>query len=78
MINIPPTGKNDDRPKVRRKSSAAPSSTGTNFKTQLEAVLNRDYSNDIDTLIEELREQERRFINMPDFYEMGRYKALVQ
>ena len=78
MIKIYPTGKGDDRSKVQRKPSNASVSAGTTFKTQLEAALNFEYEGAIDALMDELREQERRFIDMPNLYEMSRYRSLVQ
>jgi len=78
MIKIYPTGKGDDRPKVQRKSSNVSVGTGTPFKTQLESVLSHEYEGSIDVLMDELREQERRFIDMPNLYEMSRYRSLVQ
>ena len=79
MIKIYPVGgKGDDRPKVQRKSSNVSVGSGTTFKTQLESVLSHEFEGSIDALMDELREQERRFIDMPNPYEMNRYRSLVQ
>ena len=78
MIKIYPTGKGDDRSKVQRKPSSVSVSSGTAFKTQLESVLNHEFEGSIDALMDELREQERRFVDLPNLYEMNRYRSLVQ
>ena len=78
MIKIYPSGKGDDRSKVQRKSSSVSVSGGTTFKTQLESVLSHEYEGGIDALMDELHEQERRFVNLPNLYEMNRYRSLVQ
>jgi len=78
MIKIYPSGKGDDRSKVQRKSSNVSAGSGAAFKTQLESVLSHEFEGSIDVLMDELREQERRFVDMPSLYEMSRYKSLVQ
>jgi len=78
MIKIYPSGKGDDRPKVQRKSSNVSVGSGTTFKTQLESVLGHEFEGSIDALMNELREQEHRFVNLPNLHEMNRYRSLIQ
>ncbi|MDR3237353.1 MAG: YaaR family protein [Spirochaetia bacterium] len=81
MIKIyPSSGKpNDDSKKVKGKTSLSLSQIGSDFKAMLEsAIAPPQASEGINDLLDELHDQEKRFADSMSFYEMNRYRSLVQ
>ena len=80
MVKITVTGSGrDDRGRVKTRGKAETvSPTGTSFTQELTATLAQAVQGTLQDLMDDLRDQEQRFLDQQNLYEMGRYKALVQ
>ena len=69
----------DERTKVKgKKRSGAPAGTARAFREPLQQAVAAEVEGTIVDLMGNLAEQEKRFLDQQNLYEMGRYKALVQ
>ena len=80
MIEIPRTGlKQQTRPggKPGSKNGVGISSS-SKFLTELDNRIATDYAVEMDEIMGDLMEQEKRFLDMQSLYELEKYKALVR
>ncbi len=63
--------------KSRRKSSSVKENDKT-FSQELETNITREYSGSIDELLNELKEEEKRFLSSQTMTDLNNYKALVK
>ena len=54
------------------------SGSRTDFASELSSAITFEFEGSIDQLMNDLREQEKRFLDMQSAYELERYKALVK
>jgi uncharacterized protein YaaR (DUF327 family) len=80
MIEIPKTNtKNDTRTRRKSGGSAKISSVNSNrFASELTSAIHFDFPGSIDELMDELKDQEREFIDRQSLYELARYRQLVR
>ncbi len=80
MIEIPPTGLKQqtraDRKPVKKGGVGGASSS--RFSSELDSRINSDIRIDMDELMGDLLEQEKRFLDMQSLYELEKYKILVR
>jgi uncharacterized protein YaaR (DUF327 family) len=76
---IQPGHARDDKSKIKsKKKSSAVGKSGLTFAAELQNAVAFDIHGTLDDLLEDLSEQEKRFMNTQSEYEMGRYKALIK
>jgi len=80
MIEILKTdGRKDDKTKVKKKrQTGSVSSSRNTFVTQLQDTLAFEIDGTIDELLTDLNEQEKRFLDIQSFFELSRYKSIIQ
>jgi len=79
MIEIVHTGNTrEDRPKIKSgKKPFGVSGTSKSFETELATAVGNDVQGDLDQLLSDLTEQEKRFLDLQNEYELIKYKTLV-
>lgn len=80
MIEIP---RADSRQQPREGVKARKRTSGSGlkiskFNTELENRISLEYNGTVDELMNDLRDQERRFLDLQSSYELEKYKALVK
>ena len=80
MINITPTNqKKDDNTRVKsQRKSSRTKQKGESFNETLDKTISFNFQGTIETLLDNLREEEERFLNDQTLYNMERYKAIVK
>ncbi len=80
MIEILHAGNTrEGRPRIGKKNRNLPvSGSDKSFSTELANAVAADVEGDLDDLLSDLRDQEKRFLELQNLYELSRYKALVQ
>lgn len=80
MIEISSTSPNkDEKTKVKsKKKSSSVSEKDSPFRTTLKSIVTFEFQGTIEELTNELKDQEKRFLDQQSPYELNRYKALVQ
>jgi uncharacterized protein YaaR (DUF327 family) len=79
MIDINPTSpKKDDKVKVKSKKRTKSVEHGNTFINSLEKTIKFDFQGTIDELLNDLKDQEREFLEKQSSYELNRYKSLVK
>jgi len=80
VIEIPRTGmRQQTRPGGRPGSkSGVGSASQSKFLSELDNRIATDYAVEMDELMGDLMEQEKRFLDMQSIYELEKYKALVR
>lgn len=74
-----PSSQKEEKLKIKSKKKASRVGAGReSFSAALDATLAFDFQGGIEELMNELKEQERRFLDAQTLYELSRYKALVQ
>ena len=71
--------KKDENLKIKgRKKSAVTRPGGASFTTAIENSLNFEFHGTIEELMNDLKDQEKRFLDEQSIYELARYKSIVQ
>lgn len=80
MIEIPRTGPKQQTRADRKpvKKGGVGSVSSSRFSSELDNRINSDISVDMDELMGDLMEQEKRFLDMQSLYELEKYKILVR
>lgn len=69
----------DEKDKITKKGKlSSVKHGGKTFSSELQKTMAFDISGSIDELMEDLKDQEKRFLDTQSEYELLRYKALVQ
>jgi uncharacterized protein YaaR (DUF327 family) len=69
----------DEKEKITKKGKlASVKHSGKTFSSELQKTMAFDIEGDIEQLMMDLKEQEKRFLDQQSEYEMNRYKALIQ
>lgn len=69
----------DEQEKITKKGKlAAVKHGGKTFSSELQKTLADEFEGPIDKLMQDLKDQEKRFLEQQSEHEMNRYKALVQ
>jgi uncharacterized protein YaaR (DUF327 family) len=79
MIEIVHTGSTrEDRPKIKSgKKPFGVSGSPKSFETELVTAVGNEVQGDLDQLLSDLTEQERRFLDFQSEYELAKYRALI-
>ena len=79
MIEIVHAGSSrEDRPKIKSgKKPFGVSGSPKSFETELATAVGNDVQGDLDQLLSDLTEQEKRFLDLQSEYELIKYKTLV-
>ena len=79
MIESIHAGSNrEDRPKIKSgKKTFGISGTPKSFDTELATAVGGEIQGDLDQLMSDLAEQEKRFLDLQNDYELAKYKALI-
>jgi uncharacterized protein YaaR (DUF327 family) len=76
---IQPGMSRDDKSKIKsKKKSSSVGKSGMTFASELQNAVAFNFADNIDELLEDLSEQEKRFMDTQSEYEMGKYKALIK
>ncbi|OHD65891.1 MAG: hypothetical protein A2176_03525 [Spirochaetes bacterium RBG_13_51_14] len=80
MIEITGTrGKKDEQEKISKKGKLSSVRRGSkSFSAELHKMMAQEFEGTIEELLENLKDQEKRFLDQQTEYEMNRYKALIQ
>lgn len=79
MIKIRPAGIKGEKAQARKgRNASAVGKTGKAFSSQLVQTVTHDFQDTIEGMLEDLTEQEKKFLDSQSLYEMSRYKSLVQ
>jgi uncharacterized protein YaaR (DUF327 family) len=69
----------DEKEKITKKGKlSSVKHGGKTFSSELQKTMTFDIEGSIDELMQNLKDQEKRFIDEQTEYEMNRYKALIQ
>ncbi len=69
----------DEKEKITKKSRlSSVKHGGKTFSAELHKTMAMEFEGTIDELLENLRDQEKQFLDKQTEYEMNRYKAIVQ
>lgn len=72
-------GRKDEKEKVTKKSRlSSVKRSGKTFTSELQKTMAPEFEGSIDELMENLKDQEKRFLEQQTEYEMNQYKALIQ
>lgn len=78
MINIiPTTTKKEGKIKIKSKKRARDVKENS-FSESLKESVNFDFQGTIEELLDELKDQEKQFVEKQSQYELNRYKSMVQ
>ena len=73
------TSKKDERSKIKHKRKTAPvSKKGNNFVSSLKKTISFEFEGTVEELMEELKDQEKQFLDKQTSYELNRYRSLIQ
>lgn len=72
------TGKRDPKNKIKGKGKAASSTKETTFAQELQKTVTHEYQGSIEELMNDLKDKEKRFLDMQSFHELQQYKTVVQ
>ena len=79
MIKINQTGpKLNEKAASKTKGKKSQKTGKLDFSHELENTISHEFSGSIDTLMNDLKDQEKRFLDQQSLYELEKYKALVQ
>ncbi|MCU0848363.1 MAG: YaaR family protein [Spirochaetes bacterium] len=79
MIEITHTsGRQEEKTKVKKKRSSSVGESRRSFSSELSSSLDFVFEGSVDELMDELKDQEKRFLDSQSKYELERYKALVK
>jgi uncharacterized protein YaaR (DUF327 family) len=78
MIEITPHSASGDKKLDKKKGANASRSKEANFDQVLSGVIEKETDRGIDALMNDLRDQERRFLDTQSLYEMQKYKNMLQ
>jgi len=74
-----PSSQKEEKLKIKSRKKASRVGSGReSFSTTLDTALAFDFQGSIEELMNELKDQERRFLDAQTLYELSRYKSLVQ
>jgi hypothetical protein len=78
-MELTPVSAKEQRRLDKRKTDKTTFSTGeTSFESALYDVVSVETNRSVDALMSDLREQERRFIDIQNLVELAKYKQLLQ
>ena len=80
MIEITQTrGRKDEHEKITKKGKLSTVKRGGRaFSSELSRTLAQEFEGSIEELLQDLKDQEKRFVDQQTEYELNRYKALLQ
>jgi len=79
MIKIRPTGiKGEKARSGKGREASSVGKTGKAFSAQLVQTVSHEFQDTIVGMLEDLADQEKKFLDSQSLYEMSRYKSLVQ
>ncbi len=79
MIEInKPGSRLNSKSSVKTKSGKTKKTGKTSFSQELESTITHEYTGSIDALMNDLKDQEKRFLDMQSLYELEKYKALIK
>jgi len=69
----------DEHEKITKKGKlSSVKHGGKTFSSELSTAMTREFEGSIEELLENLKDQEKRFLNQQTEYELNQYKALLQ
>ncbi len=78
-MEINPTSpKKNEKRSVQNKKSGSTGHSERKFQAELESNILREYRGTIEELMNDLAEQERRFVEEQSLYQMNQYKSIVK
>ena len=77
-MELTPVNAKDQRRLDKKRTGRAGSASGVTFESALQDVAASESDNSVDALMNDLREQERRFIDLQNLVELMKYKQLLQ
>ncbi len=80
MIEISKTDvRKDDKSRVKKKrQSGSVSGSPKTFMTQLNETISYDADGEMDDMLDDLKDQEKRFLELQSLFELNRYKSIIQ
>ena len=80
MIKIRATsGRKDEKARVKKgHDTSGVNKSGTTFSSQLVQAVSHDFQGTLDEMLDELGEQENRFLGSQSLQDLAHYKSLVQ
>ncbi|MFW5770693.1 MAG: DUF327 family protein [Spirochaetota bacterium] len=70
--------KKNEQKSIRNKKTGMTTQAGKNFQAELDSTISTEYHGTIDKLMNDLAEQEKRFVEEQSLYQMNKYKSLVR
>ncbi len=74
----PVSTKKNEQKSIQKNKAGETTHSDKNFQTELESAISTEYHGTIENLMDDLAEQEKRFIEEQSMYQMNKYKAMVK
>ena len=77
-MELNPVSAREQRKLDQKKAGKAHSAAGVSFESTVQEASVAETSQSVDALLNDLRDQEKRFLDAQSQYELGKYKQLLQ
>jgi len=74
----PLSTKKNEQKSIRNKKTGETTQAEKNFQAELESTISTEYHGTIENMMNDLAEQEKRFIEEQSMYQMNKYKSMVR
>ena len=77
-MELNPVSAREQRKLDQKKAGKAHTAAGPSFESAVQEAAAAETSQSVDALMNDLRDQEKRFLDAQSQYELGKYKQLLQ
>ncbi len=74
----PVSTKKNEQKSIRNKKTGETTHADKNFQAELESTISTEFQGTIENMMNDLAEQEKRFIEEQSMYQMNKYKSMVK
>jgi len=74
----PVSTKKNEQKSIRNKKTGETTHADRNFQAELESTISTEFQGTIENMMNDLAEQEKRFIEEQSMYQMNKYKSMVK
>lgn len=74
----PVSTKKNEQKSIRNKKTVEATRADKNFQAELESTISTEFQGTIENMMNDLAEQEKRFVEEQSMYQMNKYKSMVR
>lgn len=74
----PVSTKKNEQKSIRNKKTGETTQADKNFQAELESTISTEFQGTIESMMNDLAEQEKRFVEEQSMYQMNKYKSMVR